>query len=1015
LLTLLLPATVACEAPTRMESSPYLSYHPSLPSLHSALADQEATTGEPRPLPADAEWFRPHNNRLQHGFTFDRPHHHSGPLAIDVALTGIDGIPHRTERGITWMNGRRVVATYDDLLAWDATGRDLPAHMQLRCDGPPSADACNVRLQVDDDGAHYPVTVDPFLTLGEFDGYSAVELGLVSNDYYIAGRQADASWVWQLVGDTPVFRGEIPIRRASHEVGAFDDRMVTRSDSDPARVWELDPVSGLFEPQAMLPVPPDPYGHTDIDIQAVAWAPDGLLAISGVTFGLGVQNLYLMDDSSGTWEVAASSETYDWGVLPSHGWSQIATSHDGIFHVSNYEGGYTQKGQLRSVVQNGPDLQVIGTIEENIGAAVSALSVMGGRIVWDAYGDYEVASDVTGTSTQPDIDGMWPDLSPSGDWMLNTLDVNRLQLFQVSDDLDLHLAEVIHPISGDPDGGIDGFFIGDDAHVIVSEYTSTTERAYVVKLTTPPFLVTNTASVDEGAILLLDLDAVSVDDADTDDADLTLQLVALPTYGDVLLDGVPQQPYDVIPYPDLLDGLVSYIHHGDESTQDQIELEACDPDGQCSAVGVLGVTIRPVNDPPLPVPDALTVLEGGSGSVDPLANDVDPDSLLDPATSSAQDGSWGTTTWDPTGLTYTHDGSETTSDTLPYTVCDVDGACASGSVAVTITPVNDPPLLPDAQLTVDEGAAAVLGLLALASDVDSDLDPTSASVVSAPGVGTAVAQPDGTVAYTHDGSETMSDAFDVALCDVDGACVTATVTVEVSPVNDPPIPGPDVLTVTEGGTGTVDLLANDTDVDSDLGAGSATVVTAPSQGTVSVAGAELSYTHDGSETTADSLVVEVCDGDGGCGSAEVQVTVTPVDDPPMAVADEATVEQGGTVLVDVLANDTDVDSETLTVLVVSSGEATAATVAAGQVNLVHDGSDRLEDSVALQVCDATTCVDSALAVTVTPSGSAGAPGANEGDAGEKDGCGCVSGGPAVGWMGLVGVLAGLRRRGVGGA
>jgi hypothetical protein len=146
----------ACTAPTDAAWTTHPTPSGTELSYDGQLIAELTTTIDGHPVPTSSEWFRPRHNRLQHGFTFDRPPHRgAGPLAIDVALTGIDGVPHRTEHGITWLDGRRVVATYDELLAWDATGRDLPAHMQLHCDANPDLRACTVRLHVDDDGARY--------------------------------------------------------------------------------------------------------------------------------------------------------------------------------------------------------------------------------------------------------------------------------------------------------------------------------------------------------------------------------------------------------------------------------------------------------------------------------------------------------------------------------------------------------------------------------------------------------------------------------------------------------------------------------------------------------------------------------------------------------------------------------------------------------------------------------------------------------------------------------------------
>src|SRR3989442_5811578 len=88
----------------------------------------------------------------------------------------------------------------------------------------------------------------------------------------------------------------------------------------------------------------------------------------------------------------------------------------------------------------------------------------------------------------------------------------------------------------------------------------------------------------------------------------------------------------------------------------------------------------------------------------------------------------------------------------------------------------------------------------------------------------------------------------------------------------------------------------------------------------------FSYSHDGSETTTDSFTYKTCDNgttngspDAKCsGTATVSITVTPVNDPPVANNDSATEDESGTdtrphiTAASVLANDTDAEANTLT-------------------------------------------------------------------------------------------------------
>jgi VCBS repeat-containing protein len=139
-----------------------------------------------------------------------------------------------------------------------------------------------------------------------------------------------------------------------------------------------------------------------------------------------------------------------------------------------------------------------------------------------------------------------------------------------------------------------------------------------------------------------------------------------------------------------------------------------------------------------------------------------------------------------------------------------------------------------------------------------------------------------TVVYTPNSNYSGSDTFTYRVNDGTLDSNTATVSITVNAVDDPPVAADDSATVTEdSGSNAIDVLANDTDPDG--GPKTVQAVTQPTNGSASITGGgtgvsytpNANYCNGGSPT--DNFTYTL---DGGS-TATVAVTVTCVDDPPM--------------------------------------------------------------------------------------------------------------------------------------
>jgi CSLREA domain-containing protein len=133
---------------------------------------------------------------------------------------------------------------------------------------------------------------------------------------------------------------------------------------------------------------------------------------------------------------------------------------------------------------------------------------------------------------------------------------------------------------------------------------------------------------------------------------------------------------------------------------------------------------------------------------------------------------------------------------------------------------------------------------------------------------------------------------------------SASVVLTVSAINDAPVAADDSANTNEDTPVTVNVVANDTDIEGDTLTVSA--VTQGANGVVTFAGGAVTYTPNANFNGSDSFTYTVSDGNGGTDAATVDVTVNPVNDPGSVTIDNSAPTQGDTLT----ANVTDADGAT---------------------------------------------------------------------------------------------------------
>ena len=101
----------------------------------------------------------------------------------------------------------------------------------------------------------------------------------------------------------------------------------------------------------------------------------------------------------------------------------------------------------------------------------------------------------------------------------------------------------------------------------------------------------------------------------------------------------------------------------------------------------------------------------------------------------------------------------------------------------------------------------------LGLNISPDIDTLTYALVSGPGHGTfSFSVTTGSYSYQHDGGETTSDSFTFQVSDGQGGSSQATVSFNVTPVNDAPVAQPSTVTLAEGAIYTGTVTATDADL-----------------------------------------------------------------------------------------------------------------------------------------------------------------------------------------------------------
>ena len=146
-------------------------------------------------------------------------------------------------------------------------------------------------------------------------------------------------------------------------------------------------------------------------------------------------------------------------------------------------------------------------------------------------------------------------------------------------------------------------------------------------------------------------------------------------------------------------------------------------------------------------------------------------------------------------------------DSFTYTVTDGSGATSTGTVQLTVAPVNDKPAAVDDEATITDGGATTIDVLA--NDRGLGDGVKAVEVSQGPAHGQATVQPDRKIAYTPTAGFNGTDVFEYRVTDSDDESSIGKVKVTIGGANHMPKAVDDSVTIRAGRMSLLNVTSND--------------------------------------------------------------------------------------------------------------------------------------------------------------------------------------------------------------
>ncbi|MFM6946911.1 MAG: tandem-95 repeat protein [Flavobacteriales bacterium] len=441
----------------------------------------------------------------------------------------------------------------------------------------------------------------------------------------------------------------------------------------------------------------------------------------------------------------------------------------------------------------------------------------------------------------------------------------------------------------------------------------------------------------------------------------------------------------------VLNGVLTFYPAANYNGPASITYTVNDNSGATSNVATVSITVTPVNDAPIAVNDIASTNEDAPVTINVLSNDSDIEGLNNSSVTVTIPSANGTTTVNPTtgAITFTPAANFFGTTSFTYQVCDngSPALCATAVVTITVNAVNDAPIANNDNATTSEDAPVNINVLLNDTDLEG-INPSTVTITVQPSNGTVTVNPTtGVITFNPAPNFFGTTTFTYQVCDngFPVLCDDATVTINVTPVNDAPIANNDNASTNEDTPINVSVLTNDIDIDGTLV--NTTIDLNPSvpgiqtsvtngMGTWTVVGSQVQYVPAANFNGSAFQPYVVNDNSGLTSNiAMININVNAVNDAPVVDNDVANCAYNTPVTGDLIdAGDFDIDGTSLqanTNPVSGPSHGTIVINPDGTYTYIPDNNYVGTDVVVVSICDQGLplpgiCINDTLVITVNP-------------------------------------------------